>query len=109
MVVSAGLRVVWLGLVVVMVGLEVPVQRLASEEGISGLVVRNFGRVDSREMAAEGGWIKRMRWLRRSGWGGGGGARVRRSRVARVEAIGKARSTSETCVRQLGGVRACWC
>lgn len=55
MVISAGLRLVRLLLAVgrVVVGLVgiVAVQRLASEEGCSGLVVRNFGRMS----AATGG------------------------------------------------------
>jgi hypothetical protein len=38
-------------------GLVVSVQRLASEEGCSRLVVGNFGRMVSRELAAEARWL----------------------------------------------------
>lgn len=50
-----GLRSV--GLVAILLGRILPIQRLASEEGCSRLVWGNFGRMDSRELAAvkEGG------------------------------------------------------
>jgi hypothetical protein len=59
--ISAGLCLDWGGCVwrlVAVVGLVVAIQRLASEEGCSGLVVRNFGRENSREKAAEEGGLR---------------------------------------------------
>ena len=62
MVVSTGLCVDWgvcVWRLVAVVGLVVAIQRLASEEGCPGLVVRNFGRENSREKAAEEDGLKR--------------------------------------------------
>jgi hypothetical protein len=66
MVVSTGLCVDWgvcVWRLVAVVGLVVAIQRLASEEGCPGLVVRNFGRENSREKAAEEERVKEIgRW-----------------------------------------------